>query len=50
MIDRIFDVSLFALSAYIAIYLLTVHSAPWAAIAIYWAVNAIKNGRRVNDG
>ena len=39
---RYFDAALFVLSAFIALYVMAAHSAPWLIIAVYWCVNAVK--------
>lgn len=41
------DLVLLILSIAIAAHLLITHTAPWVLIAMYWTVNAVKNGRKM---
>lgn len=45
----IYDIALFVLSVAIAAHLIILHRAPWVLIAAYWAVNAIRNGKKVKE-
>ena len=43
------DFILFLLSLSVAMHLLILHSAPWVLIAMYWAVNALRNFLKATD-
>lgn len=43
------DFILFMLSTFIAVHLLILHTAPWVLIAIYWAINALRNILKATD-